>query len=261
MMNEMKLRVLTQNLRYRDDEGGNSVAERSVRLASLIKDYQPDIIGTQEATPLWTKYLNERFSDIYDMVGAFRDGVGVGGDEANYILYRKDRFTLLESETFWLWEKPEEIGKLDKVLCTRICTWALLRDAKTDEILLACNTHLDHSTDEIRCAQLKVLFERLGEKMRSYPTVFTGDFNMLRDTAPYCAVLEQGLADGQRGAKEDTSEVDYSCHLYRGFGDTIDYCFHNAVLTPVFARTISDDYDGYVSDHYGVVVDFVKSEK
>ena len=43
---DARIKVLTQNLRYRDDEGGNSVAERSERFLALVEEYQPDIIGT-----------------------------------------------------------------------------------------------------------------------------------------------------------------------------------------------------------------------
>ena len=251
------VRVLTQNLRYANDKDGNSVAERSERFVALVDEYAPDIIGTQEATPLWTQYLNEHFSNKYGMVGVFRDGVGTGGDEANYILYRKDRFTVEESGTFWLTETPEEISRVDKALCNRICTWALLRDTRSGKQLLACNTHLDHSTDTVRSQQLQALFDYLAIDMKYTPVVFTGDFNMLRDSEPYEAVIDFGLKDGQRNAWIDDSEVDYSCHLYQNDGEIIDYCFYSKEWSPIYAKIISDDYGGYVSDHYGVIVDFI----
>ena len=251
------VRVLTQNLRYANDAGGNSVAERSERFVALIEEYQPDIIGTQEATPLWTQYLEEHFSDEYDMVGTYRDGIGTGGDEANYILYRKDRFTLKESGTFWLTDTPDEISSVADALCTRICTWALLKDNKTGKDILACNTHLDHSTDTIRAQQLEALFDYLAIDMKYTRVFLTGDFNMLRDSAPYRVVTDFGLKDGQKNAWVDSSEVDHTCHLYRGYGETIDFCFYSKEWTPLYARTISDDYGGYVSDHYGVIVDFL----
>lgn len=253
-----KITVLTQNLRYRDDEGGNSVAERSERFLELALDYKPDIIGTQEATPLWTSYLQEHFSDEYGMVGVFRDGTGNAGDEANYILYRKDRFTLEESGTFWLNpEEPDKVGKIKDALCNRICTWALLTDNQTGKMIFACNTHLDHSTDAIRAAQLEVLLEQLSYEVGYYPFILTGDFNMLRDSAPYKSVTKAGLLDGQRNAWVDDSEVDHSCHLYTDDGEIIDYCFYSTDFLPFYAKIINDDYGGYVSDHYGVLVELV----
>ena len=257
-----KISVLTQNLRYRDDEGGNSVAERSARFLELVLAYDPDIIGTQEATPLWTRYLEEHLTDEYTMIGVFRDGTGHAGDEANYILYRTSRFTLVDSGTFWLNpDNTEEVGKVEDAICNRICTWALLKDKKTEQTILACNTHLDHSTDAIRAQQLAVLLEYLSFEIGKYPVVMTGDFNMLRESEPYKTVTKAGLLDGQRNAWLDESTVDYSCHLYTNDGDIIDYCFHSKTLLPIYAKIISDDYGGYVSDHYGVLVELVPKRK
>ncbi len=259
---DARIKVLTQNLRYRDDEGGNSVAERSARFLALVNEYQPDIIGTQEATPLWTQYLDEYFSDEYTRVGVFRDGTGKAGDEANYILFRTDRFELKDSGTFWLYDGDvESVGKIEDALCNRICTWALLKDKVSGDTILACNTHLDHSTDTIRSAQLAVLLKELEYDLSQNPVIMTGDFNMLRSSAPYQAVLSQGLSDGQRSAWVDSSTVDYSCHLYQNDGEIIDYCFHSSDFRSVYARIINDDYGGYVSDHYGVLVELLPTLK
>ena len=255
---DSRIRILTQNLRYANDADGNSVAERSARFAALMQAYMPDIVGTQEATPLWTQYLEEHFSDEYERVGVFRDGTGHSGDEANYILFRKDRFSLEESGTFWLTDEPKEIGKVEGALCNRICTWALLKDLQTGEKIFVCNTHLDHSNDDIRSAQLKVLLDYIALDIKSYPVLMTGDFNALRTSAPYKSIQKAGLYDGEKKAWLSDSDVNHTCHLYRGWGETIDYCFYNKFWTPIYARIVSDDYGGYVSDHYGVVVDFVR---
>ncbi|MBQ7338850.1 MAG: endonuclease/exonuclease/phosphatase family protein [Clostridia bacterium] len=259
---EQKITVLTQNLRYRDDEGGNSVAERSERFLALVEDYDPDIIGTQEATPLWTQYLDEFFSEEYTRIGVFRDGTGAAGDEANYILYRTDRFTEIDSGTFWLYDKtPDIIGKVDDALCNRICTWALLKDNRSGEQIFVCNTHLDHSTDSVRAEQLAVLLEYLDYELSHYPVIMTGDFNMLQDSVPYKSLTKAGLRDGQKSAWLDESKVNYSCHLYQNSGSRIDYCFHSVDLMPFYAKIIDDDYGGYVSDHYGVLVELVPMRK
>ena len=255
---DSRIRILTQNLRYANDADGNSVAERSARFAALMQAYMPDIVGTQEATPLWTQYLEEHFSDEYERVGVFRDGTGHSDDEANYILFRKDRFSLEESGTFWLTDEPKEIGKVEGALCNRICTWALLKDLQTGEKIFVCNTHLDHSNDDIRSAQLKVLLDYIALDIKSYPVLMTGDFNALRTSAPYKSIQKAGLYDGEKKAWLPDSDVNHTCHLYRGWGETIDYCFYNKFWTPIYARIVSDDYGGYVSDHYGVVVDFVR---
>jgi endonuclease/exonuclease/phosphatase family metal-dependent hydrolase len=65
------------------------------------------------------------------------------------------------------------------------------------------------------------------------------------------------LLDGQRNAWVDDSEVDHSCHLYTDDGEIIDYCFYSTDFLPFYAKIINDDYGGYVSDHYGVLVELV----
>lgn len=255
---DTRVRVLTQNLRYANDAGGNSVAERALRFTALVEEYRPDIIGTQEATPLWTQVLTENLSDEYGMVGVFRDGTGHAGDEANYVLYRKDRFELVDSGTFWLTDEPEEVGRVEGALCNRICTWAYLRDVRTKELILIANTHLDHSNDTIRKAQIEVLLREIAADIKNHPVLLTGDFNALRNSEPYKAIEKAGLGDGEKKAWVNDSDLNYTCHLYRETGDTIDYCFYTKQWTPLYARIVSDDYGGYVSDHYGVIVDAVR---
>ena len=255
---DTRVRVLTQNLRYANDAGGNSVAERAGRFTALVEQYRPDIIGTQEATPLWTQYLTDNLSDEYGMVGVFRDGTGHAGDEANYVLYRKDRFELVDSGTFWLTDTPDVVSRVEGALCNRVCTWAYLRDLQTGEVIVIANTHLDHSTDAIRSAQLAYLLNELSADMQSYPVLITGDFNALRTSAPYKDIQKAGLSDGEKRAWVNDSDLNYTCHLYRETGDTIDYCFYTKQWTPLYARIVSDDFGGYVSDHYGVIVDVVR---
>ena len=192
------------------------------------------------------------------MVGTFRDGKANAGDEANYILFRTDRFELEESGTFWLHGgDTEKIDKIEGALCNRICTWALLKDKVTGDTVLACNTHLDHSNDTIRTAQLTALFGELSYEISQTPTILTGDFNTLRNSEPYKKITAHGLSDGQKMTWKDHSTVDHSCHLYQNDGEIIDYCFHSSDFRSVSAKIINDDYGGYVSDHYGVLVELL----
>jgi endonuclease/exonuclease/phosphatase family metal-dependent hydrolase len=123
---------------------------------------------------------------------------------------------------------------------------------------MIANTHLDHSNDNIRKAQIEVLLNELSTDIQSYPVLLTGDFNSLRNSDPCKAIEKAGLNDGEKKAWVNDSDLDYTCHLYRGHGDTIDYCFYTKQWTPLYARIVSDDYGGYVSDHYGVIVDVVR---
>ena len=174
---DTSIKVLSQNLRCADDPNGNSIGERARRFKQLFEEYQPDLLGTQETTAGWNNYLKKFGGSEYGMVGCSRDGREATSGEWNTILYRKDRFELLDSDTTWLSNTPTEATKVEGALCLRICTWALLKDKLTGETILFANTHLDHSNDEVRSAQMDILMDYLADRIGQYPFYLTGDFN------------------------------------------------------------------------------------
>ncbi len=96
---DTSIKVLSQNLRCADDPNGNSIGERARRFKQLFEEYQPDLLGTQETTAGWNNYLKKFGGSEYGMVGCSRDGREATSGEWNTILYRKDRFELLDSDT------------------------------------------------------------------------------------------------------------------------------------------------------------------
>ncbi len=251
------IKVLSQNMRCADDPNGNSIGERARRFKQLFEEYQPDLVGTQETTSGWNRYLKKFGGSEYEMVGCSRDGREATSGEWNTILYRKDRFELLDSDTTWLSDTPTEATKVEGALCLRICTWALLKDKQTGETILFANTHLDHSNDEVRSAQMDILMDYLADRIGQYPFYLTGDFNCQVDSVPYNTATDR-LLDSHKTAWTDLSTVTRTYHAYKDEGGSeIDFIFHNDHTTPVQYEIISKDYDGYVSDHYGVITEFV----
>lgn len=264
---ERPIRVLTQNLRYNDDEGGNTIAERAPRFLQLVRDYQPDLIGTQEVTDEWLLDFLGKFADTYAVYGYPRDDLSNSSSEWNAILFRKDRFDCLGGSTFWLSETPEVVGsKLDyEGGHPRICTWALLRERETGKTLLFANTHLQNGNKKVfgpyRERQLQILFNVLrsgNNYFDAYPGVLTGDFNGTSAEAFY-ALATSVYRDSHETAIVNNSRVDYTIHNYgRESSNIIDYCFHSPGDLAVLDYQILDkDYGGYVSDHYGVMIDVI----
>ena len=258
---DTSIKILSQNVRCTDDPNGNSINERAKRLQELILEYKPDLIGTQETTATW----NSKFKNMikrggignYELVGCSRDGKTARDGEWNTILYNADRFELLDSDTTWLSDTPTEPTKVEGALCLRICTWALLKDKNTGEIILFANTHLDHSTDEVRSAQMDILMDYLADRIGAYPFYLTGDFNCEVNSIPYETVTAR-LQDSHKTAWEDLSTAVNTYHAYTVEGKSeIDFIFHNDRTTPVQYEIISKDYGGFVSDHYGVISEFV----
>ena len=86
----------------------------------------------------------------------------------------------------------------------------------------------------------------------------SGDFNFKPDSAPYQMATEV-LMDSHDTAWKNLSTVDYTYHDYEREPEKtrLDHIFHNDSATPVRYEIISKLYDGFVSDHYGVIVEFV----
>ena len=250
------LSVMSQNVRCADDGGKNDIDDRKVRLQQLVEDYSPDLLGTQEATKRWMGIFEEYFSDAYGIFGCSRDGEYATSGEWNAILYKKERFEFVRGDTFWLSETPDEVSVVENALCNRICTWAILRDKYTDREILFCNTHLDHSNDTVRDAQAKVLMQFINEHVGQYPIFLTGDFNTGYGKQPYLTVTGS-MVDSRKQADVDVSTVKGTFHNYGRANNEIDFCFYAPLkATPVAYRVLSDDYDGFVSDHYGVIAYF-----
>jgi endonuclease/exonuclease/phosphatase family metal-dependent hydrolase len=264
---DLNIKVLSQNVRCADDDGGNTVAQRTTRLKGLIEDYKPDLIGTQETTFEWFKYL--RTLEGYAIVGSSRDGHKSMKGEWSAIMYKTERFVLMDSDTFWLTETPDKVSITKDAKCRRICTWAELFDRYTGETVIMANTHLDHSTDDVRLVQVSYLVRhlknRLGDRYNDCTVYLTGDFNCKPETTPYNAIVNGGFTDSRRAALMDISIVNGSYHAYVGKDREIDFCFFKGDETAIEYEIISKNYisegetePGFVSDHYGVIVTFKK---
>ena len=264
---DLNLKILSQNVRCADDEGGNTVLQRTTRLKGLIDEYKPDIIGTQETTFEWRRYL--RTLKDYAVVGSSRNGHNASTGEWSAIMYKKERFVMLDSDTFWLTDTPDEVSMTENAKCRRICTWVELFDRYTGETFIMANTHLDHSTDDVRRVQAALLMghlkKRLGDRYDSHTIYLTGDFNCKPDTSPYESIKRGGFVDSRDVAIEDISVVDGTYHAYGKKESEIDFCFYRGEETVLQYEIISKKYvsegetePGFVSDHYGVIVTFKK---
>jgi len=253
-----KLKIMSQNMRYADDGNGNNIMDRAPRFKQLVEMYQPDIIGTQETTAKWNNYFRRYFKDTYGMVGCSRDGRNASTGEWGTILYRLDRFELLDSDDFWLTKTPGKVSRVAGANCNRICTWALLKDKNTGETFVMANTHLDHSTNEVRVQQLGYLFAGLSELIEKYPIYITGDYNATPTSDVYKMAVET-LLDSHVESLENKSDISHTFDSYGAIknGSRIDYCFYNDRSIALWYKILNEQFNGYVSDHYGIITEFI----
>ncbi|HEY9222454.1 MAG TPA: endonuclease/exonuclease/phosphatase family protein [Lutibacter sp.] len=174
--NSQSLKVMTYNIRLDVEvDGENAWPLRKEYFISQIKFYEPDIFGIQEARPNQVADISNGLSQ-YSQVGMGREGEGKG--ESSNIYYKKDRFLLKESSTFWLSETPNIISKGWDAAFNRVCTYALFKDKKTKKNLWVFNTHLDHIGELARTKGIELILSKIAElNTQNYPVIFMGDFN------------------------------------------------------------------------------------
>lgn len=223
---------------------------------TLIKEYAPDSLGVQECTHQWYENLTVTLPE-YGFIGVGRDSGDLesGCGEISGILYNKDKYNLIDSDTFWLSETPDEVSKGWDGACRRICTWAILEDKETGEQFAHVNTHLDHQGPEARTNGSAMVRDfALDFDM---PVVVTGDFNFKKDTDLYNGMIGTGLSDAALIAAETMEGKTY--HDYKGGEDglPIDFIFTNEKVSEVLKyKIVRDKYNGtYSSDHYPIYID------
>ena len=250
----IQVKWATFNIRYDNPaDGENNWKYRKDRVATFIKDQGIDIVGMQEVLHNQLEDLKQRLPE-YAEVGVGRDDGKTQG-EYSPLFYRKDRFELLDSNTFWLSQYPDSVGFVGwDGACTRIATWARLRDRKSGKVFLAVNTHFDHVGTEARKNSALLIIRRIKEIVGDKPAVLTGDFNVSEKWEAYQTITQNAfvLKDTWKIAARREG-VGYTFHDFgrepKEKREKIDYIF----VTPqikVKNAFIPQEVEGqYLSDH------------
>lgn len=248
------VRVISFNVRCANDLFG-SVNVRSRLFIAMMEDYLPDSFGVQEATGKWMRILTKRLSEKYGCVTQHRDEDE--NSEASAVFYLKDKYELIDSGTIWLSDTPDTpYTKYEDSGCTRIATWATLKNKESGKIYTHINTHLDHVSDEARVMQVKVLNKKVKELQKDgNPVVCTGDFNAEEKSVVYDEMLKT-LSDSKYLAKESDDGHTYHDYGNKERNELIDFVFVPENTAVAKYRIIDETVSGmFVSDHYGVMAD------
>ena len=255
---EGTVRVMSFNLRC-SDVNGVYPEDRVEGVVGEVAKIAPDSLGVQEATPFWMKVLNERISSEYAFAGVGRETGGFGDDAGEYsaVFFRKDRFELLDSGNFWLSRTPDKPSKYEGAACTRICTWALLKDKSSGKVFLHANTHLDHISEEARDFGVKTIIDFIKENHPSENVILTGDFNSFDTQIAYKTLSEQ-FRDASEAAERTKGRVTFHGGKPKKIGERIDYIFCSDGVSVKDFRTVTDGIDGrFSSDHFPLYADVV----
>ena len=227
--------------------------EKKENALKIIRAYNPDVFGVQEASAAWQTTLKNEFQNEYTIIGEPRETGGT--KEAVQIFIKKSRFEVISSGTKWLTATPDKISKTDGAECYRNVTYAVI-GTKEGKVFNYVNTHLDHVNDEnVRVTQIGYLNQILKSKTSTeYPTFITGDFNMLPNGQAYKKMVSLGYKPSYEISKKNYS-VDKSTFKHGGI---IDYCFvsnSTDVETCVY-KVCDENIYGENSDHNAVYTVF-----
>lgn len=243
------VRIMSFNVRNVDYDRGEIIPQ-------VIADYMPDSVGLQECEGVWFSTLKVYLPD-YRIIGVGRlSGLPLIG-ESTAIMYREDKYKLVEWDTFWLSETPDKVSVGWDAKYPRTCTWAVLENRETGERYAHLNTHLDNAGTRARINGLNLILEKA--ESFDMPVVLTGDFNFPKGADLYKHITGGAFSD----TSELAAEADEGCtsHGYKDVteGSPIDFVFVNEKITDVKAyKIIRDKYNGrFVSDHYPIYSDMV----
>ena len=252
------IKVMSYNIRLDvASDGVNAWPKRTHKVAELIKKYNPDILGVQEA-------LHHQLIDLLKLLPEY-DYSGVGRDdgqqkgEFSAILFKKKQFKLVSDSTFWLSETPMVPGsKSWDAAITRIASIAHFSKLTSNEEFLLVNTHFDHMGKIARANSAQLITQAIAsyQKEKAIPVIVTGDFNSEPTEQAYQNMLATGLLD----SKPTTDNNGTFCGFEVGkiICNPIDFIFYSKDWTSRNYRVIND-HDGqyYPSDHLPVMAEFV----
>ncbi|EJL66122.1 endonuclease/exonuclease/phosphatase family protein [Flavobacterium sp. CF136] len=253
------LKIMTYNIRLDiASDGENAWPNRKDFFTSQIQFYSPDIFGVQEATPNQVVDIASALPD-YNKFGIGREDEGKG--EACTIYYKKNRFKIEQSNTFWLSETPNIVSKGWDAACNRICTYALFKDLKTKKLFWVFNTHLDHIGNEARVKGVQLILSKIKEvNTKEYPVVFMGDFNSEPNT-PQIIEIRKVMDDTKDVSKEKPFGPSGTFNDFNHKEPVtllIDYIFisKNSSFKVLKHAVLSDSKDlKYPSDHLPVYIE------
>lgn len=257
------LDVMTFNIRLNlRSDGENAWPNRKDMALSMIRYYDPDILGVQEALKPQVKDLTAGLTE-YAWLGVGRDD-GLEAGEYMAIFYKPSRFKLLKQDTFWLSETPETPGLGWDAAYIRVVTWAKFEDLKTGNRFYHFNTHFDNRGELARQESAKLLLTSIREIAGNLPFVVTGDFNCHPDSQPYQILTTSDLL---RDAKTISRAPHHGpSRTFNGFDletlktaeQPIDFVFVSESIDVLKHATLSDTIDGrFPSDHMPVMAEIV----
>lgn len=268
------LRIMTYNIRRSgtEEDPKNSWINRKEEFVRYLDEFDLDVFGLQEAKFFQVQYIfNNLKSREYSWTGKARDN-GVYAGEACPIFFDREKYKLLDEDTFWLSGITHYPTNTWEGSCYRVVTWVRLEVKNGEnqgEEFFVFNTHFDFG-DEWQMKASKLVSDKITELSGGLPTILMGDFNLRNNTKQF-EILEnyenpgdsKPMRDAYRVFKEDelgylpyatTSGNDWDIRTEPENQSRIDFIFISKTIAVNRCSIPKDSYHEYrtYSDHYPV---------
>ncbi|MDR1918617.1 MAG: endonuclease/exonuclease/phosphatase family protein [Tannerellaceae bacterium] len=257
----LELKVATYNLRMdTPSDSANAWPYRKEAVKALIQYHDFDIVGTQEGFLHQLQGVCEL--QAYTYSGSGRDD-GKEAGEHSAILYKKDKFTMLDSGDFWLRETPDTPGLgWDATCCNRICSWVKFKELKSGAEFYFFNVHFDHQGVVARKESGKLMIRKIKEIAQDAPVILTGDFNSTPETEQIQALSAflhdaRSISAQQPYGPEGTFNRRFSHPIGK---NRIDYIFVSDAFRVKQYAVLTDyrEFPYFPSDHQPVSITLFK---
>ena len=255
--NDYELNIATYNLRLDTPRDSLDAWEhRKDNVNGLIRFHDFDIMGTQEGFHHQLRDITE--PGDYAYVGVGRDD-GVNGGEHSAIVYKTDRFQVLDKGDFWFSETPDVPSYGWEAKYRRVCSWAKFKDQKANKEFFVFSLHYDHEAKEARKNSSLLLLSKIKEIAGDSPTFCLGDFNATPEDEPIQIIYDANILHDSRLISQTkpygTEGTFNAFRLDAPMKDRIDYIWVTEGITIEKYGVLNDmHYGHFPSDHFPVMV-------
>lgn len=257
-----EMKVMTFNIRVDTlIDGWHRWKQRKDLVIDTLTDNAADVIGLQEAKNKQLQGIRQAMPQ-YATYAVGRNNGALKGESCP-ILYRKDRFQLTDSGTFWFSNTPSKPGSKDwGNLWPRICSWVHLIDKNAGTGFYVYNVHLDNLSQNSRERSVRLLAGRIAARKNTDPFIVMGDFNMDMDNRAMRYLQKIGYKTPYPKMMDAWSLINVqnsgigTRHGFRGrtSGPKIDHIPLCENTVPLAVKIDRRSYNGrYPSDHFPVI--------
>lgn len=241
------LTVASFNIRtdtQKDVAQGDGWKQRCPQVCRIVLSRDFDVFGAQEVRHNQLVDMCNALPE-YNYVGVGRDD-GKSGGEYSPVFYKKERFELLDSGTFWLSETTDVPSKGWDARHPRICSWARLKDKECKRVFWFFNLHMDHRGIIARRESSRLILKKIEELSNpKEPVILTGDFNVDQTNEIYSIIADSEIVVDSYKISERRLDVNGTFNNFKSQAWTdrrIDHIFVTPSWEVVIYDVLTDVY-------------------